>query len=325
MHGADLIPPDWDKQWEHKESFLLTTSGSTGTPKVWILEQPLIQWSAGQTLKHFIQSESLHQLIALPLSKVGGFMQWARAKTWKSTFDVVIPSSNPLKDYKGTAAIGSFTPMQLEHILEDPYSKNKLFQFHTILLGGSSISAQLESRLIHEYPSVNWIHTFGMTETYSHFAGRKLGQTLYQIVDETEIDQNEMGLMIKNPCTKDLWIQTHDLVDMHSPNQFLWIGRNDFTINSGGIKIQLETVEKEIEYQTHWHQEDFFCWWEEDDILGQKLVLYTKKTVVAPKNWKFSSRYFTPKKIYQMDQFILSENGKIMRSQTAASIQKKTP
>jgi hypothetical protein len=89
------------------------------------------------------------------------------------------------------------------------------------------------------------------------------------------------------------------------------------------IDALVEIREKEIEYQTHWHQEDFFCWWEEDDILGQKLVLYTKKTVVAPKNWKFSSRYFTPKKIYQMDQFILSENGKIMRSQTAASIQKK--
>lgn len=313
MLGADLIPEDWNSKWNQNQAFILHTSGSTGTPKQWILQSEWIQWSAWQTRKHFIRTQNFHQLIALPLDKVGGFMQWARAKTWQTPFDIITPKANPLLNYTGNAAITSFTPMQIEHILDQNESSKKLAQFESILIGGGPISKELEEHLLQKYSHIHWVHTFGMTETYSHFAGRTLGENAYHTVDDTEIEVNNTGLILRNPVTQNMWLQTHDSVKIINSKEFIWLGRTDFTINSGGVKIQLEEVENEIQKQTQWSLQDFFCWWQEDVILGQRLVLITKKHVRVPENWRFSSRYFEPKNRYILDNFKYSNTGKILR------------
>lgn len=317
MPGTEIIPVEWDVKWDNFESFEIHTSGSTGVPKPHRLDAQLIRWSANQTRKHFIRSQNTHQLIALPIEKVGGFMQWARAKTWGSPFDIIKPTSNPLLDYEGNATISSFTPMQIEGILNNPISYNKLKQFDSILIGGAPVSGEMEERLLQEFPEIFWVHTFGMTETYSHFAGRPLGNQRYTLVDDTEIDQNDMGLLVKNPCTNNKWMQTHDRVNILEDRSFIWEGRTDFTINSGGIKIQLETVEREIAAQTNWSLSDFFCWWENDSILGQKLVLYIKDSLILPVEWQLSSRFYQPKSIYPLKSFVYTKTGKISRKESA--------
>ena len=317
MLGAELIPTDWIQKWKNNECFALQSSGSTGDPKTFYFEPSLMRWSAEQTRKHFIKGHSLQQLIALPLDKTGGFMQWARAQTWGTPFDVISPCSNPLLAYTGTAKLSSFTPMQIEHILSHEVSRKKLQQFENVLIGGGPISGELEVRLLQEFPNIHWVHTFGMTETYSHFAGRTLGEALYQLIDDTEIDAQDTGLRLRNPCTQNEWLQTHDIVEIESSSMFKWIGRSDFTINSGGIKIQLERVEAEIQGLTGWLAEDFFCWYEEDPIMGQKLVLYTKNGLQLPSNLQFSSRYYQPKAVYQRSSFLYTSTGKILREKTA--------
>lgn len=320
MPGTEIIPAEWDLKWDNFESFEIHTSGSTGAPKPYLLAPELIRWSANQTRKHFIRSKNTHQLIALPIEKVGGFMQWARAKTWGTPFDLIKPTSNPLLDYQGLATISSFTPMQIEGILGHPISYDKLKQFNSILIGGAPISGEIEERLLQEFPNIYWVHTFGMTETYSHFAGRPLGNQRYSVIDETEIYQNEVGLCVKNPCTSNEWMQTHDKVEILEDRSFIWEGRTDFTINSGGIKIQLETVEREIAAQTNWSFSEFFCWWENDSILGQKLVLFTKDSLTLPVEWQFSSRFYHPKSIYRLKMFIYTKTGKISRKESASQV-----
>lgn len=320
MPRNPIIPENWDSKWTLNESFEIQTSGSTGDPKPYTLLPHLIKWSAEQTRKHFIQSSSLHQLLAIPINKVGGFMQWARSKTWQSPIDIIAPSTNPLLEYTGAATITSLTPMQIEGILSHPVSKQKLHDFESILIGGAPISGEIEERLLHEYPNIHWVHTFGMTETYSHFAGRILGQSTYTLIDDTEISQNEIGLCLKNPCTQNEWMQTHDLVTIHNECQFSWLGRSDFTINSGGIKIQLETVELEIQTLTGWSPRDFFCWGEADPILGQRLVLFAKEGLHLSDDLQFSSRYYRPKHVHHRTNFCYSNSDKILRAKTVETV-----
>jgi len=304
--------------WENNQTqFELTTSGSTGDPKIIVLERDKLIWSANNTKEAFLKRTiNKYQLCCLPVTKVGGFMQLVRSAVWHSPVDVVEASANPLLDYRGPAQLTSFTPMQLWHILNHEISKEVLHQFHTVLIGGGTISPEIEKTLLENYPDTRWFHTFGMTETYSHFAGRLLGNHFYDVLPNTEIAQNEVGaLKVRNFITNNEWIQTNDIVEIINDTQFIWVGRTDFTINSGGLKIQLETVESEIQKQTNWSSDSFFCWCLPDEILGQKLVLVTTEKNI-PQEWNFSNAYYKPKEIFVLEKLIYTENGKINRAKS---------
>lgn len=318
----EILASQFFEGWENGQNhFELFTSGSTGLPKSILLEREKMIWSAQKTKDTFFaRTINKYQLCCLPVTKVGGLMQLVRSAVWHSPIDVVEASSNPLIEYFGPAQVASFTPMQLWHILNNEYSSEKLHQFHTVLIGGGSLSPEIEKKLIDIYPDTRWFHTFGMTETYSHFAGRLLGNEAYFVLPETEISQNELGaLKLKNFLTNNEWVQTNDVVKLIDNTTFQWIGRTDFTINSGGFKIQLETVEKEIELQTHWATNSFFCWFKNDEELGQKLILITTLTNL-PDEWNFSHAYFRPKEIIITKEIRFTETGKINRRESFESI-----
>jgi len=258
-------------------TFEITTSGSTGVPKSCYLERASLIWSANQTLKHFISTPD-KQLICLPLKKVSGFMQIIRSLVWNQPFYIVEPSTNPLlnENIPHDCKIASFTPHQLYHILQQDSSKKKLARFHSVLVGGGEISDEIEKQLIQDYPKIQFIHTFGMTETYSHFAGRSLGEVWYHLTDNTNIQTNELGcLQVCNTLTNNEWLTTNDLIQLDTKNQqFKWLGRADFTINSGGVKIQIESVEKIIAHHSNIPNSDFFCWGLTHESLGQELTLF---------------------------------------------------
>jgi len=311
---AQLFFEGWEQQLP---TFELSTSGSTGKPKPILLEREKLIWSAKKTFEaYFTRSINKYQLCCIPVQKVGGFMQLVRSAVWETPIDVVEPSSNPLLDYHGRAAIVSLTPMQIVKILETPISAETLNQFHTVLIGGGQISPEIEKILLENYPDTRWIHTFAMTETYSHFAGRFLGETTYKTLPETEISISEQGtLQVRNFLTDGEWMQTNDLVEIIDSQHFIWLGRQDFTINSGGVKIQLEEVEKEIAAQTNWKETEFCCWYENDEMLGQKLILITTQKNV-PQEWNFSNTYYKPKVIYTISELNFTETGKINRAKS---------
>lgn len=312
-----------DKKWESNSIIQLSTSGSTGNPKRFNFEKSLMQWSAEQTLKHCIKSKNLKQLIAIPIDKAGGLMQWARAKTWKAEFDIIEPCSNPLLEYEGNATITSLTPMQLTVILKSQKSRQVLNQFETILIGGGELTKEIEVQAMEVSPKTKWIHTFGMTETYSHFAYRIFGDDAFQLIDQTEISMSKSGLKIKNPCTKMQWLQTNDIVNIIDHNSFKWEGRIDFTINSGGIKIQLESIERMIHSELNWPLNSFFCWWKSDKMLGQKLIVCSLSENPVPQNWNFLPRYHVPKEIIIIPNLIFSSTGKLLRQESFLRINEK--
>lgn len=312
-----------NEKWESNQPIFISTSGSTGKPKLFKFEKKLMQWSAEQTLKHCIKAKNLKQLIAIPIDKAGGLMQWARAKTWSNEFDLIKPSSNPLMSYSGNAKITSLTPMQLAMILKSPKSADALKQFETILIGGGELPQDLEEKAVNISPNTHWIHTFGMTETYSHFAYRTFGEEYFNLIDETEIKIAPNGLMVKNPCTHNNWIQTNDVVKIVNNKTFKWEGRIDFTINSGGIKIQLETIETLIHSNLNWPLNSFFCWWKDDVKLGQKLIVCTLNENSNPKNWDFLPKYHEPKEYMVLPQILFSETGKILREKSFRNFNEK--
>ncbi len=337
-------------------TFEITTSGSTGNPKTFQLEKDSLIWSAHQTLKHFISIPE-KQLICLPLNKVGGFMQIIRSLVWNQPFFIVEPSSNPLlnEDIPMDCKIASFTPHQLFHILKKDTSRRKLAQFRNILIGGGEIPQEIEEQLIREFPGIQFVHTFGMTETYSHFAGRLLGDLWYHLTDNTRIQTNEIGcLEVCSELTNQQWLSTNDIVKLDEQQQrFQWIGRADFTINSGGVKIQIESVEKQISTNLGIPNSDFFCWGMPHESLGQELTLFiqfssiylqglaekilnpSSSTEPLPENWdevktneirkqlskllgsiSWDNSFEKPRRIELIRQIVLTETQKINRAET---------
>lgn len=310
------ISESFFKNWTNGQSeFSVFSSGSTGTPKEFKLKRSAMIWSAEQTrIAFFSEFVTLHQLCCLPLDKIGALMQLVRSIVWKSPIDIQESSSNPLLSYNGNANIVSFTPMQLFHILENKQSRLKLNQFTGILIGGGELSKSLEKDLVINFPQIKFIHTFGMSETYSHFAGRVLGQDFYTLIPGTEIRTNQDDcLELRNFSTENQWLSTNDRIEIIDKQSFKWLGRKDFVINSGGIKIQLEQVEQEIQEQTGWDSHEFYCWYKPDERLGQCLVLITTNSEPIP-NLKFSNPYFKPKETIVVKSIPLSNNGKILRS-----------
>ncbi len=317
---ADTFFQQWDRG---DKSFELNTSGTTGLPRKIRHSRDALIWSAQATRNAWFNAQTfqpLSQLCCLPVDKAGGMMQLVRSRVWGEPLYLVEPSSNPLMTEFPPAHVTSLTPMQLEAIVENPISSQKLSNFRAVLIGGQALNPILEMRLLKMFPMVQFIHTFGSTETASHFAGRLIGSadSVFTVIGSTQIRVNTQGeLEILNPVTQEKWITTHDLAEITSPNSFCWLGRSNCIINSGGVKIQLEMLEMEIAKISGWPINSFYCVGIPDRLLGEKLMLKTlerKDTIeemfvilsVLPK-------LHQPKEIVFVTEIPLSVTGKIRR------------
>jgi O-succinylbenzoic acid--CoA ligase len=91
-------------------------------------------------------------------------------------------------------------------------------------------------------------HTYGMTETVSHVALRRLNGPAasdnFTPLPGVQLGLDERGcLTIRAPMTRGELLVTNDLVELHPDGSFRWLGRWDNVINSGGVKVQVEKVE----------------------------------------------------------------------------------
>ena len=89
-----------------------------------------------------------------------------------------------------------------------------------------------------------------MTETVSHIALKAINgpdkSDEFEVLNGIEVETDERDcLKIKGDITNYQWIQTNDIVALKD-NKFKWLGRADFVINSGGIKIHLDQLEVKI-------------------------------------------------------------------------------
>ena len=321
--------------WMKKPDFLqVSTSGSTGKPKIFNISREQIMHSVGATQKAFKLQKDDHALACLDVEYIGGKMMLIRALEIGMRLSILSPASNPFKVVRLGAPIDfiALVPMQLHAILESVQSVG-LDSCKAILVGGAPISLALEKSLVKcKAPVYN---TYGMTETVSHIAFRRLDgpqqKDYFETLEGVEIGVNEnQCLWVKSPVTNQKVVQTNDIVELIDAQKFVWKGRNDHVINSGGIKIHPESIEKELE--EIWSDLDlevrFFVGGLPHSTLGEKVCLILEGTSIPNpieeqlRNQMASklTKYEVPKSIFYVDRFVETPTGKIKRKEVLVQL-----
>lgn len=304
--------------WQDEHAFFETrTSGSTGHPKVIRIAKEHALHSAQATIQALQLKEGAKALLALNPDTIGGKMMLVRAIIGKFDLKVVEPVANPIADLEEIIDFAAFVPMQLRTILNE--SPEKLTLIRTCIIGGGDVPASLQADLQQQGYTV--YQTFGMTETISHIALRKVGfenETAYTLLPGISISVTNGCLEINAPSLGVHQLRTNDQVELVNDRQFIWLGRADFVINSGGFKIHPEQVEQELALSLN---QRFFVAGIPDDYYGQKLVIVVegeRTAVCCLKSFYsgLSHPYFIPKAICFLPEFAEVANHKINRSQT---------
>ena len=187
-----------------------------------------------------------------------------------------------------------------------------------MIVGGAKMSASLEKSLSKLKTKV--YETYGMTETITHIAAKKIGEKAFTILPNIKIYQDDRNcLVIDAPKISKDTIITNDLVELINENQFVFLGRIDNVINSGGIKLIPEQIEDKLSGKIN---SRFFVTGIHDAVLGEKLVLIIEGEKQALDETIFDGldKYEKPKEVFYVSKFIETLNGKIKRKEILASL-----
>lgn len=327
------------QEWLHgKANFTIHTSGSTGAPKPIQISRQQMEASAKATAQALDLQKGHTALVCINTNYIGGKMMLVRGLQIGMDMVIVEPSAYPLANFikfpTRNIDFCAFVPLQLLAILkseEREENQQQLNEMRAIIVGGAPVSAELEYLLQSVQTPV--YNTYGMTETVSHIALKRLNgkekSPYYQVLPQTEIGTDARNcLTITAPVTNFETIITNDKVRLIDDKHFEWLGRVDNVINSGGIKIQIEKVENEIDKILTEHH--LFCRFViiglSDAKLGEMLVLVLedigKKTkdidnaeqdrILKLLKQKLN-KYEVPRKIISLPQFPQTVSGKIDR------------
>lgn len=302
-----------------KKYVMVNTSGSTGEPKVIKLRKKHMVNSAKATSKHFKLPEGSTALLCLPSRYIAGKMMLVRAMVLGWRLDMVPPKANPLDQVFKRYDFCAMTPFQLDH------SVARLHLISKLIVGGGPFSESLRE-LVQDVDAKVY-ETYAMTETITHIAVRRINskkpktdgnpfKTLSKVT--VSIDDREC-LVIKAPKVSTDPIVTNDVVKLISYKKFIWLGRVDNVVNSGGIKLFPEQIERKLSPQI---DIPFFIASEADDALGEKLILVLETDNVEMARIDFTTldKYEVPKAVYCTDSFVRTPNGKLQRGATLRSL-----
>lgn len=317
---------EWNSE---KTAFTLQTSGSTGQPKSITVSRASMEQSARLTGEFLELRHGQTALLCLPVGFVAGKMMIVRALTLGLNLLVVKPSANPLLhvDDGITIDFAALTPMQLTGILSDDDSLQKLVQVRCTIIGGAPLSATLEGQL--QWLPYPVYETFGMTETLTHIAMRRLNGTspsyLFETLPGISLPSDDRGcLVIHAPHLDEPVVVTNDIVELHGNRSFRWLGRADNVINSGGFKIYPEKIERKIESVMN---QRFIITNMPDSKLGEQVALIIEgeeedTTTIESKISGLLDSYEKPRIILFMTEFPETASGKVIRSAVAEAIKK---
>ncbi len=306
--GSFLL--DW---LDDKETIQLTTSGTTGTPKVITIKKQSMVHSAIATGNYFNLHPQDKALLCLPARYIAGKMMIVRSMMLGLELDIMVPTSHlddllPHKNYDFVAIV----PLQAENSLE------KLHQFKKIIIGGAKVSDDLANKLKEIKSDI--YETYGMTETITHIAAKKVGEDFFEVLEHVSISTDDRNcLVIDVPSISEDKVITNDIVQILNANQFKWIGRYDNVINSGGIKLFPEQIEAKLASKI---SNRFFIIGQPDDILGSRVVLVIEGEQFDIDATLFDTleKFEKPKEVLFAPEFVETETKKINRVKTLNSI-----
>jgi O-succinylbenzoic acid--CoA ligase len=247
-------------------------------------------------------------LHCLPTNYVAGKMMFVRSFILGLDMDFVAPSSHPLEHNDEKYDFAAMVPLQAKN------SVKKLSNIKKVIIGGVKVNKALEQELI-KLP-IEIYETYGMTETITHIAAKKVGVEAFTTLPNVTVSVNEnqcLEILAKN--ISDEKIVTNDIVKLVSDTQFVWLGRFDNVINSGGIKIMPEQVEGKLSTLI---PRRYFVNGTPDDTLGEKVVLYVEGETMAIEHSVFDvlDKYEKPREIIFIPKFKETATGKIMREES---------
>ncbi|MNE40696.1 2-succinylbenzoate--CoA ligase [compost metagenome] len=244
-------------------------------------------------------------LLCLPTQFIAGKMMLVRSLILGLELDVVSPSLHPLELNTTTYDFVAMVPLQVQNSIE------RLSKVRKLIIGGAKLDSAIEEKLL---PLKTEIYeTYGMTETITHIAAKRLGDSVFSILPNVRISQDDRQCLIINVATiSDEPIITNDLVELLNEQQFKFLGRIDNVINSGGVKLIPEQIEAKLIGKI---ANRFFVTGLPDTTLGEKLVLVVEgeKQEFAPDFFEVLGKYEKPKEIVFVSKFKENENGKLLR------------
>jgi len=319
------------KNWlAGNETFIFQTSGSTGSPQAIVVTRKQIEASVRATQKALHLTSEDTALICLPTQYTAGLMMLARCLIIGMEAVVVNPSGNPFEQLSAEIqpTFMAVVPLQLQHLLQKETYFDKLNRMKAILVGGAPVSETLAKTT--QKLSVPIWATYGMTETVSHIALRKLNgsdaSNTYTVLPDINIKVNAQTncLEICGAVTNYQWVYTRDIVQLSDDGKrFTILGRIDNIINSGGIKIQPESIEEHIQsfFKERYPTMLITVSSVPDEILGEKLVLVIEKkyqsVLIEEEIFSYLKNtlpiYQVPKKIIYIDDLPKTQTDKINR------------
>jgi O-succinylbenzoic acid--CoA ligase len=310
------------------QTFEQLTSGSTGIPKKISLDRSQMTESAKATQGFFKTDEHTKLLCCLNPEFIAGKMMLVRAMVWNSEIELVEPNSNPLLNCFQIPDFVAMVPLQAANSLSGNESLVKLLKINNLIIGGAPIPEKLKSELLKN--KILAYQTYGMTETVSHIALASITSRsiVYHTLPGVRIGVDErQALWIESPMSGSNPIQTNDQVELLSNSTFRWLGRVDFVINSGGVKIHPELLEQKAAaiINEFYPCSDFFFIGIKDEKLGEKVCLLVeveKPDMDSARELKHNlesilCRFENPKEIFFVEKFVRTPTGKINRLQTA--------
>ena len=340
-------------EWNNgSDRVLVHTSGSTGKPKPMRVEKKRMLNSARITCDFLGLKPGDSTLLCMSLDYIAGKMVVVRSIERHLHLISVSPSGHPLKDVNEEITFAAMVPMQVYNTLQVPEERARLCRIRHLIIGGGAIDEALEQKLKALPGNIAIWSTYGMTETLSHIALRRINGTeaseWYQPFDSVRISQTDEGcLVIDAPqvCAEPLVtndiveiesyiynkVEKHDKVEKHEVMEKLRFrikGRKDNVICSGGIKIQIEEVEALLKPHL---EKPFMLAKKKDEKFGEIAVLLTEdedlKKVEATirrllsgksddsnkSSESKSHKYWIPREFRYVEHLPLTETGKPKR------------
>ena len=225
------------------------SSGSTGAPKVMSVEKARMRASARMTCTFLGLKPGNTALLCMPLKYIGAKMMVVRALEAGLDLRAVEPSGHALRGLEQAPDFLAMTPAQVFSSLEQEDEAETLRQTRHLIIGGSAPDAALVRRMS-AFPYGVW-STYGMTETLSHIALRRLNgpdasewYTPFAGVSLRLSDEATLAILAPAVCAEE--IVTNDFAEFDTKGRFRILGRKDNIINSGGIKLQIEKIETQL-------------------------------------------------------------------------------
>lgn len=262
-------------------------------------------------------------LLCMSLDYIAGKMMVVRSMERGLKLLTVEPSGHPLNHCQSAIDdckidFAAMVPMQVYNTLQVPEERERLMGIRHLIIGGGAIDEALGAEL-KNFPNAVW-STYGMTETLSHIALRRLSgpeaSDWYTPFPSVQVSLSDEGcLVIDAPEVCPECLVTNDIAEI-STQGFRILGRKDNVICSGGIKIQIEEVERHLR---PFLRAPYLISKRPDPKFGEVAVLLTEDSVDEARQIceRVLPKYHLPRHYLHVDHLPLTETGKPARQQAA--------